>query len=43
MTKTPIRTKWVCQPVGYENERIYKEYMGFSPARLNELKKTGII
>jgi crotonobetainyl-CoA:carnitine CoA-transferase CaiB-like acyl-CoA transferase len=43
MTKTPIRTKWVCQPVGYENEAIYKEYMGFSPARLNELKKTGII
>jgi crotonobetainyl-CoA:carnitine CoA-transferase CaiB-like acyl-CoA transferase len=43
MTKTPIRTKWVCQPVGYENETIYKEYMDFSPARLNEMKKTGII
>ena len=43
MTKTPIRTKWVCQPVGYENESIYKEYMGFSPARLKDLKKTGII
>jgi len=43
MTKTPIRTKWVCQPVGYDNERVYKEYMGFSPARLNELKKASII
>jgi crotonobetainyl-CoA:carnitine CoA-transferase CaiB-like acyl-CoA transferase len=43
MTKTPIRTKWVCQPVGHENESIYKEYLGFSPARLKELKKTGII
>ena len=43
MTKTPIRTKWVCQPVGYENENIYKEYMGFSPAKLDELKQAGII
>jgi crotonobetainyl-CoA:carnitine CoA-transferase CaiB-like acyl-CoA transferase len=43
MTRTPIRTKWLCQPVGHENENIYKEYMGFSPARLKELKKAGII
>jgi CoA:oxalate CoA-transferase len=43
MTKTPIRTKWVCQPVGYENERIYKEYLGFSPAKLKKLKGAGII
>jgi crotonobetainyl-CoA:carnitine CoA-transferase CaiB-like acyl-CoA transferase len=43
MTETPIRAKWLCQPMGHENENIYKEYMGFSPARLKELKKTGII
>jgi crotonobetainyl-CoA:carnitine CoA-transferase CaiB-like acyl-CoA transferase len=43
MTKTPIRTKWVCQPVGYDNERIYKEYMGQGPSILKKLKKAGII
>ncbi|MGD9116416.1 MAG: CoA transferase [Dehalococcoidia bacterium] len=43
MTKTPIRTKWVCQPVGHENEAVYREYLGFDAARLDELKKTGII
>jgi len=43
MTETPIRTKWVCQPVGYDNERIYKEYMGQGPSRLKKLKKAGII
>jgi crotonobetainyl-CoA:carnitine CoA-transferase CaiB-like acyl-CoA transferase len=43
MTETPIRTKWVCQPVGYDNERIYGKYMGFKPAKLKSLKKAGII
>jgi len=23
MTGTPIRAKWVCRPVGYDNEHIY--------------------
>jgi crotonobetainyl-CoA:carnitine CoA-transferase CaiB-like acyl-CoA transferase len=43
MTETPIRTKWVCQPVGYDNERIYLKYMGFVSSRLNRLKKACII
>ena len=43
MTETPIRTKWVCQPVGYDNERIYLKYMGFGSSRLNRLKKACII
>jgi crotonobetainyl-CoA:carnitine CoA-transferase CaiB-like acyl-CoA transferase len=43
MTETPIRTKWVCQPVGYDNERIYLKYTGFGSSRLNKLKKAGII
>ena len=43
MTETPIRTKWVCRPVGYDNEHIYLKYMGFGPSKLNKLKKTGII
>ena len=28
MTETPIRTKWVCRPVGYDNEHVYLKYMG---------------
>jgi crotonobetainyl-CoA:carnitine CoA-transferase CaiB-like acyl-CoA transferase len=43
MTQTPIRTKWVCQPVGYDNERIYREYMGFESSKLKRLKGAGII
>jgi len=43
MTETPIRTKWVCRPVGYDNEHIYLKYMGFGPSKLNKLMKAGII
>jgi crotonobetainyl-CoA:carnitine CoA-transferase CaiB-like acyl-CoA transferase len=43
MTETPIRTKWLCRPVGYDNEYIYLKYMGFGPSRLKELKERGII
>ncbi|GAI15041.1 unnamed protein product, partial [marine sediment metagenome] len=42
-TETPIRTKWVCRPVGYDNKQVYRKYMGFGPSRLNQLKKAGII
>jgi crotonobetainyl-CoA:carnitine CoA-transferase CaiB-like acyl-CoA transferase len=38
MTETPIRTKWVCRPVGYDNEQVYRKFMGFG---LSELKKLG--
>jgi crotonobetainyl-CoA:carnitine CoA-transferase CaiB-like acyl-CoA transferase len=43
MTETPIRTKWVCRPVGYDNEHIYLKYMGLGPRRLKSLKEKGII
>jgi len=43
MTESPIRTKWVCRPVGYDNEHIYLKYLGLGPSRLNKLKKAGII
>ena len=43
MTGTPVRTKWVRRPVGYDNEPVYLKYMGFDPSRLNRLKKAGII
>ncbi len=43
MTATPIRTKWVCRPVGYDNEYIYLKHLGLGPTRLKELKSRGII
>jgi hypothetical protein len=43
MTETPIRTKWVCRPVGYDNGFIYLKYLGFGPRRLKELQEAGII
>jgi crotonobetainyl-CoA:carnitine CoA-transferase CaiB-like acyl-CoA transferase len=43
MTETPIKTKWVCRPVGYDNEHIYLKYMGLGPRRLKELKACSII
>ncbi len=43
LTETPIRVKWVCRPVGYDNEYIYLKYMGFGPRKLKELKEAGII
>jgi len=43
MTETPIRTKWVCRPVGYDNEDIYRKFMGFGPSELKKLKKAQII
>jgi crotonobetainyl-CoA:carnitine CoA-transferase CaiB-like acyl-CoA transferase len=43
MSKTPVRTKWVCRPAGYDNEHIYLKYMDFGPSKLKKLKKAGII
>jgi crotonobetainyl-CoA:carnitine CoA-transferase CaiB-like acyl-CoA transferase len=43
MTGTPIRTKWLCRPVGADNEHIYQKYLGLGPSRLKELKDKGII
>ncbi len=43
MTETPVRTKWVCRPVGYDNEHIYLKYRGLRPTTLSKLKKSGIV
>jgi crotonobetainyl-CoA:carnitine CoA-transferase CaiB-like acyl-CoA transferase len=43
MTETPIRTKWLCRPVGYDNEHIYLKYTGFGPSKLKAMKEQGII
>ncbi len=43
MTETPVRTKWVSRPVGYDNEHIYLKYMNIGPRRLKRLKEAGVI
>jgi len=43
MTETPVRTKWVCRPAGYDNEYVYLKYLGFGPSKLKRLKNAGII
>jgi len=43
MTETPIRTKWLCRPVGHDNQSVYSKYMGFKKSKLDELKKAGVI
>jgi CoA:oxalate CoA-transferase len=43
MTESPIRAKWVCRPVGYDNEHIYLKYLGWGPSRLKELRRQGVI
>jgi CoA:oxalate CoA-transferase len=43
LTETPIRTKWICRPIGYDNEHIYLKHLGFGPTKLRELKAQGII
>lgn len=43
MTETPLRTKWVCRPAGYDNEHIYLKHLGMGPTRLKDLKSRGII
>ena len=43
MTETPVRTKWACRPIGYDNDHIYLKYMTFGPSKIEKLKKDGII
>lgn len=43
MSKTPGRIKWVCRPVGADNEYIYLKYLGIGGQQLEELKAKGAI
>jgi CoA:oxalate CoA-transferase len=43
MTETPVRTKWVCRPIGYDNEHVYLKYMGLGPSKLKKLREASII
>jgi crotonobetainyl-CoA:carnitine CoA-transferase CaiB-like acyl-CoA transferase len=43
MEETPPRIKWVCRPVGYDNQYIYSKHLGYGPKKLKELKEKGVI
>ncbi len=43
MTHTPARVKWLCRPVGADNEYIMKKYLGIGGAKLKEWRGKNII
>lgn len=43
MTETPPRVKWICRPVGADNEYIYNLKLGWGPHQLEEMKRRGVI
>ena len=43
MTETPLRTKWVCRPAGYDNSYVYLKHLSLGPTKLKDLKSRGII
>ncbi|HLZ24098.1 MAG TPA: CoA transferase [Ktedonobacterales bacterium] len=43
MSETPPRIKWLCRPVGHDNERIYLQYLGLGTSQLHDLRARGII
>jgi crotonobetainyl-CoA:carnitine CoA-transferase CaiB-like acyl-CoA transferase len=43
MTGTPARIKWVCRPIGADNEYIYQRYLGIGKEKLSEWKKRDIV
>jgi len=43
MSRTPGRVKWVCRPVGADNEYIYQKYLGVGSTKLMEMKEQGVV
>lgn len=43
MSRTPGRIKWVCRPVGADNEFIFQKYLGVGGPQLEELQSKGVI
>jgi len=43
MTETPPRVKWICRPVGADNEYIYNLKLGWGPNQLAEYQDRGVI
>ena len=43
MSATPPRLKWLCRPVGADNEYIYNLKLGLGPEQLTKMKEKGIV
>ncbi len=43
MTETPPRVKWVCRPLGADNEAIYTKRVGLDSAYLGALREEGVL
>ena len=43
MSETPPRLKWVCRPVGADNQFIYHQYLGLGGNELKRLGTEGVI
>jgi crotonobetainyl-CoA:carnitine CoA-transferase CaiB-like acyl-CoA transferase len=43
MSKTPGRVKWVCRPIGADNETIYRKHLGLEGRQLEALKGKGVV
>ena len=43
MSETPGRIKWVCRPIGADNEFIYGKYLGIGNRRLKEMQDRGVV
>ncbi len=43
MTETPPRIKWLCRPVGADNEYVYLKHLGLDRRQLAALKERGVV
>jgi len=43
MSRTPGRVKWICRPIGADNELVYGKYLGLDGKELKELEEIGVI
>jgi len=43
MSRTPGRIKWVCRPVGADNDFIYAHHLGLSEKEREGLRAGGVI
>jgi crotonobetainyl-CoA:carnitine CoA-transferase CaiB-like acyl-CoA transferase len=43
MTLTPARLKWICRPVGADNEYIFGKYLGLGKETLRELEAKNVV
>jgi crotonobetainyl-CoA:carnitine CoA-transferase CaiB-like acyl-CoA transferase len=43
MSETPPRLKWLCRPIGADNEFVYLKYLGLGSNSLAEMRNEGVI